>query len=180
MCKSVRQTRRLTKSLDEKKQQKHRLLTAYINGNVKQADYQESNEIFDAQIADIQREIASTHFENAAVDDLLDFSQRVLADLPCAWMSAKGPTKEKFQTLLFQHGLTYDPKEGFLNSDKSPVISQLNAVRRDIYQVWRPRRDLNPCYRRERPPPFTALQELGGRRWCCKTSKTAEGNLIVT
>ena len=41
--------------------------------------------------------------------------------------------------------------------------------------VWRPRRDLNPCYRRERATPWRLYKNLEGAGGAVRTSKTQMG-----
>jgi hypothetical protein len=57
--------------------------------------------------------------------------------------------KRRGQTFLFEGGLSYSAKTKSLNPTKSSLFSCLDALIGQN-QVWRPRRDLNPCYGRER------------------------------
>ncbi len=79
----------------------------------------------------------------------VQFVEIHLTDIALAYQLANPECRQRVQNLLFDDGLAYSPELGILNRSKNSLFSMLEKIRAEI-TYWRPRRDLNPCYRRER------------------------------
>ena len=83
----------------------------------------------------------------------------LLLDISTAWRLGKGEQKILVQNLLFRNGLRF-----VQNSKKFEHLTHAYSMswKKHVTETggWRPRQDLNPCYRRER----TAHTRLKGLR----------------
>ena len=93
--------------LEEQKQLKSELLKAKLRQEIKQADYEATNQEFDSEIAGLEEELQATDTGRASLDGFLKFAQIMLLDVSAAWQQANPDEKVGVQNLLFQDGLYY-------------------------------------------------------------------------
>jgi site-specific DNA recombinase len=114
-----------------------------------------SKEIYGAQLQTVGKELEAagltegeTFADLAEVELLLDFADRMLSDVSIIWGNAAWADKQRIQRTIFPNGLLVS-KEEFGTTEGSSLFIQLQQGT-GTNQVWRPQRDSNPRYRRER------------------------------
>jgi hypothetical protein len=78
----------------------------------------------------------------------------MLLDISAAWQRTDAEQRLGIQNFLFRDGVAYHQDQKFLNTNTLTLFQQLSADA-SRKSGWRPRRDLNPRYRRERGPKQT-------------------------
>ena len=114
-----------------------------------QQDYEENNAEFAAEIGAIEAELRLIESDAGKMDSFIRFAELRLVDMSRVWEIASPEQRQRVQNLLFRDGLDYLMRAGFLNRSKSCLFNAIEHFQVKM-RCWRPRRDLNPCYRRER------------------------------
>jgi site-specific DNA recombinase len=133
--------RRLRKDLEERRESQQKLLVKYLNDDPRIVPHFESmNRRFEEDIDALESQIAEANAEEATFEELAQFSQSMLVDIPTAWARANVDQKQRVQNLLFPSGLKYHPEKGILNSDNDCLFSQLEGFLGGKMSMVRPRR----------------------------------------
>jgi site-specific DNA recombinase len=126
---SVEKTRRrLEKSLEEHKNLKRNLLKAKLREEISQADYEDANRQFTAEIVAIEERLQELDEGSSSVAAFLQFAELQLLDIGGAWQIAGPEQRQRVQTLLFRDGLDYSPRAGILNPANSNLFSALESL----------------------------------------------------
>jgi hypothetical protein len=144
-----RTSKRLTARLEDQKRLKGELLKAKLRGEISQADYDEANAAFSTEIAATTEQLQASSADGATMEAFIRFAELTLLDIAGTWQQASPENRQKVQNLLFEGGLHYSKEGGILNRSNTSLFSMWNPSSVKT-TCWRPRRDLNPCYRRER------------------------------
>jgi hypothetical protein len=133
--------RRLTAELREKHSMQEKLFTAYLKGDKNVLPvYDQMSRKFQDDIALLESQIAEANTENATFEQLWEFSQNLLVDIPTAYKQADVSQKQRVQNILFPSGLKYHPEKGILNSDKDSLFSYLEDFNHGKITMARPER----------------------------------------
>ena len=90
----------------------------------------------------------SADVEHIDVEAVLAFAEKLVKHPRQLWLESTLEQKQRLQRVFFPDGVKYT-KDGF----GTAVSNSFFSVLRDLSekkQLWRPRRDSNPRYRRER------------------------------
>ena len=140
----------LTARLEEQKKLKAELLRARLRGEVSQADYAQANVDFDHETEGVAQQIHALRLRRGTLDAFLAFSKLMLVDVAAAWQRADAEQRLRVQNFLFRDGVAYHQEQKFLNTTNLTSFQQPESLDSPRKIGWRPRRDLNPRYRRER------------------------------
>ena len=118
-------TKTLLRQLEDKQSLKQELLTAKLRREVSQADYEQANSRFDAEIREINQQLGQSQENRATVEQVVKFSMHYLGDIGGLWRRLPGEHKQRVQSLLFSDGLRYSPETRTLNHSNSSLFNQL-------------------------------------------------------
>jgi DNA invertase Pin-like site-specific DNA recombinase len=125
---SERELKQLTSQLEEKKRLKGSLLTLRMDGEISKEEFEETNSSFRDEICKIEESLRSLASTGATANSFVRFAELQLTDLAHIWRIANPEQRERVQNLLFEGGLDYSPKSGFLNRSKSSLFNVLETV----------------------------------------------------
>jgi site-specific DNA recombinase len=120
--------KRLTVRLEKLRGLKAKLLTARLNSEVLQDDYEQGMRTYTHDIVVIERELQAAHATGMNVAGFLRFVELSLIDIALAWEQAAPTQRQTVQTLLFEDGLTYDQQSNSLNHPNPCLFNVLEQV----------------------------------------------------
>jgi hypothetical protein len=124
-----RTSKRLTGRLEDQKRLKGELLKAKLRGEVSQADYEEANAAFSAEIANITEQLQASTTDGATMEAFIQFAELTLLDIAGTWQKASPENRQRVQNLLFEDGLHYSKKSGILNRSNTSLFSVLESIK---------------------------------------------------
>ena len=128
---------------------KSELLRAKLRGEVPQSDYSQMNAEFDLKAVSLEEQIHSAESNRVAPEAFVRFAKAMLLDVGEAWRRA-GPEQNSVFKIFFSKVDCVTRKNQESLNTLNPVCSIQWKQWGARIGGWRPRRDLNPCYRRER------------------------------
>jgi site-specific DNA recombinase len=132
---------RLKAKLVEREEAQAKLVEAYLRKEPEIVSvFSRMNARFEEEISTIMAQIEEANITEASFEQMWEFSQTMLADVPTAWARADLDQKQRVQNVLFPSGLKYDPENGILNSDNNSLFNQLEAFLGGKMSMVRPRR----------------------------------------
>jgi site-specific DNA recombinase len=132
---------RLKAKLVEREEAQAKLVEAYLREEPEIVSvFSRMNARFEEEISTIMAQIEEANITEASFEQMWEFSQTMLADVPTAWARADLDQKQRVQNVLFPSGLKYDPENGILNSDNNSLFNQLEAFLGGKMSMVRPRR----------------------------------------
>ena len=120
--------KQLTSQLEEQKKRKGNLLNLRMEGEISREEFEEANAALRDKICEIEEDIRSLASTSATASSFVRFAELQLADLAHIWRIASPEQRERVQNLLFEGGLDYSPKSGFLNHCKSSLFNALETL----------------------------------------------------
>jgi site-specific DNA recombinase len=124
-----RTSKRLTDRLEDQKRLKGELLKAKLRGEVSQADYEEANVAFSAEIAATSEQLQVSTADGATMEAFIRFAELTLLDIAGTWQQASPENRQQVQNLLFEGGLHYSKEGGILNRSNTSLFSMLDAIK---------------------------------------------------
>jgi site-specific DNA recombinase len=124
-----RTSKRLTGRLEDQKRLKGELLKAKLRGEVSQADYEEANAAFSAEIANITEQLQASTTDGATMEAFIQFAELTLLDIAGTWQKASPENRQRVQNLLFEDGLHYSKESGILNRSNTSLFSVLESIK---------------------------------------------------
>ena len=103
------------------------------------------------EIERIKNEISSLDSEQTTMEELTKDAAAQAVDLVGAWRRGNVNQRQELAMAFFPEGLFFSHERKFFEPSNL-VIQQMLWRYREPREGWRPRRDLNPCYRRESRP----------------------------
>jgi DNA invertase Pin-like site-specific DNA recombinase len=141
----------LSRKLTKAEERKATLLNRLLDGDVDKVTYKTHSARLTVEIEDVKAEIRNTELEDIELERVLEFADRIILRPARLWVESSLDQRQRLQKTLFPNGIEFDGEE--FGTDSTPIFFRL--LERDSAEdngVWRPRRDLNPCYRRESRP----------------------------
>ena len=135
--------------LQEQRELKKKLSMSVVKGIIDKATFDELKQECIDQIEGIEEYLNVLGVQEMKSEFFWLLSRNLLLDISTAWMRGTVDQRQMFQKILFPNGLMYSQTKGILNTDKECLFSKLEEFMSD-YLSLASRRDLNPCYRRER------------------------------
>jgi len=140
----------IEKRIHELQEKRRSLLDAHVYRKTLDDDlYRQEDDRLGQEIALAKLELHEAQIEEFDIDGVISFAETVIMNACRLWTEATLQQQQRLQKVLFPKGVTYSSKSGFGTTETSLFFRWLALVRTKT-MVWRPRRDLNPCYRRER------------------------------
>jgi site-specific DNA recombinase len=130
--------KRLSARLEKLKELKAMLLTAKLNNEVLQDDYEQGMRTYTNEIAVIQQELQAAHATGMNVTGFLRFVELSLINIAVAWEQAEPAQRQTVQTLLFEGGLTYDQQSNSLNHPNPCLFNVLEQVTTENFLLASP------------------------------------------
>jgi site-specific DNA recombinase len=125
---SEKESKKLRSQLEDQKKLKANLLNLRMEGEITREEFEEAKEALRQKIFDLEEKIQTLASTRATADSFVRFAELQLTDMAHVWRIASPEQRERVQNLLFQGGLDYSPKSGFLNPSKSCLFSALETV----------------------------------------------------
>jgi site-specific DNA recombinase len=125
---SERELKSLRSQLEEEKKRKSKLLSLRTEGEISREEFEEANVTFREKICAIEEKIQAVDSTRATSASFVRFAELQLTDMAHVWRIASPEQRERVQNLLFQDGLDYSPKTGFLNRSESSLFNALETV----------------------------------------------------
>jgi hypothetical protein len=126
--KAERDAKKLKSQLEEQKKLKASLLMVRTAGEISSEEFQEANAAFRDKIYDLEEKLRALSSSRATADSFVRFAELQITDMANVWRLANPEQRERVQNLLFQGGLDYSQKSGFLNRSKSSLFCVLETV----------------------------------------------------
>ena len=99
-----------------------------MEGEISKEEFEEANATFRVNIHRIEQKLEAVASIKSRAECFVRFAELQVADLAHVWRIASPEQRERAQNLLFEGGLDYSPKTGFLNRSKSSLFYGLEAV----------------------------------------------------
>jgi hypothetical protein len=99
-----------------------------MEGELSKEEFEEANSTFRDKICEIEENLRALASTGATANSFVRFAELQLTDLAHIWRIANPEQRERVQNLLFEGGLDYSPKSGFLNRCKSSLFNALKTV----------------------------------------------------
>lgn len=123
---------KLQANLGKLKRKKSRLIDLRLEEEIDQASFQEKKADLEADIRNMERELAVLDSGTMDIDSALDFAERIIMHADELWKSLEFDERIKLQNLLFSGGLEFDgEKFGTIKTDSIFSMLTENAVRND-------------------------------------------------
>jgi site-specific DNA recombinase len=120
--------KRLRARLEDAKKLKTELLKAKLRGEVPQPDYEQANAEYGDQIAALEGQLQLIQSSKETLERFVRFAELMLVDIAGAWREAGAEQRVGVQNLLFEDGLLYSKRSGFLNTSKPSLFSVLEEI----------------------------------------------------
>jgi site-specific DNA recombinase len=124
-----RNSKRLTARLEDQKRLKGELLKAKLRGEISQADYEQANVDYAAEIAETMEQLQACSTDGATMEAFIRFAELSLVDIAGTWKMATPEDRQKVQNLLFEGGLHYSKEDGILNRSNTSLFSVLESIK---------------------------------------------------
>jgi hypothetical protein len=124
-----RNSKRLAARLEEQKKLKAELLKAKLGGEISQADYEQANAEYSAEIAVTMEQLQVCSTDGATMEAFLRFAELSLVDIAGTLKMATPENRQKVQNLLFEGGLHHSQEEGILNRANTSLFSMLESIK---------------------------------------------------
>ena len=124
-----RNSKRLAARLEDQKKLKDELLKAKLRGEVSQADYEQANAAFSADIASAAEQLQASTVDGATMEAFIQFAELSLLDIAGTWQMASPENRQRVQNLLFEGGLHYSSENGILNRSNTSLFSMLESIK---------------------------------------------------
>ena len=99
---------KLERDLREKREQKWKLNEVFVYRNaVGEDDYRQMKEALEQEMVILEMKINEARQEEAEIEELLDFSENLLANAAGAWDRSPLEQKQRLQQVLFPKGVKY-------------------------------------------------------------------------
>lgn len=121
-------TSALEQKLASLKEKKKRLLDAMLEGRLKQADFDEANDLNNEEIAVLEMDAHEARLVELDVEALLGYAEHVLTRAARLWFDSSLEVRQRLQTVLFPEGLAYSSTSGFGTAPTSSMFSLLNGL----------------------------------------------------
>jgi site-specific DNA recombinase len=118
----------LSGQLEEKEQEKIELVRMRSRKELSPDEFEMAKTACALEISNIKEEILRLEECGAASESFVRFAQLQITDLTHVWTVAKPEQRQLVQNLLFEGGLDYSRKSGFLNRSKSSLFSALRSI----------------------------------------------------
>jgi hypothetical protein len=125
---SERELKQLASQLEEQKRLKGKLLTLRMEVEISKEEFEEANATFRDKICEIEEKVRSFATTGATANAFVRFAELQITDMAHVWRIASPEQRDRVQNLLFEDGLYYSPKSGFLNRSKSSLFNTLDTV----------------------------------------------------
>ena len=149
----------IRRQLEELGIRKNRSVEALVSqAAVDRTTYEQHMDALDEEITLAEMRLEDARLDEIDLDGILNFARHLLKDVGRLWFEASTDQKQRLQQVIF-------PKRGSSTSTerfRTPEISLIFGIfppPKARWKVRRPRRDLNPCCRRERPVSWARLDD---------------------
>ncbi len=123
-----RESKKLTTQLEEQKKLKSNLLNLRMEGEISKDEFEEANAAFRVKIHAIEERLQGAASTKAKADSFVRFAELQVMDMAHVWRIASPEQRERVQNLLFEGGLEYSSKSGFLNRSESSLFNALGTI----------------------------------------------------
>ena len=90
-----RTSKRLTADLEDQKKLKGELLKAKLRGEVSQADYEQANAAFSAEIASTTEQLEASTVDGTTMEAFIRFAELSLLDIAGTWQMASPENRQR-------------------------------------------------------------------------------------
>ena len=135
--------------LEELNQRKERLEETFIyEKTIDRETYQRQLDKLNEQIVLVEMQEREAKLEGYDVEAVLNFAEHVILNAARLWTEFSSDQKQRLQKALFPQGVTF--VDGIYKTTETCLIFKLLQESEVKKQVWRPYRESNPGYLRER------------------------------
>ncbi len=99
-----------------------------MEGEISKEEFEEANAKFRDDVQAIEEKLRALDSARATSDAFVQFAELQLTDMAHVWRIASPEQCARVQNLLFESGLDYSPKSGFLNRSESSLFNALETV----------------------------------------------------
>ncbi len=101
----------------------------FVYGEINMELYKKHNEKLKLEYQAIEKEIQNSSIEKSKFDLYVEYSIRLLANLPNMWELSNSVVKQKLQNLLFPNGIRYNRQnDSYLSLEVNPVLNLMNTL----------------------------------------------------
>jgi site-specific DNA recombinase len=107
------QLAKLQDGLADLRKRRGKLYQAHIDGQLPNDVFMELREANKAELQDEESKLESARMDEIRIEEVLDFCERLLCDVPMIWRDCSIDQQQRLQQILFPEGITYDAESGY-------------------------------------------------------------------
>ena len=119
--------KKLNSDLIELKSKRDKLLDFYLDGKLREEDYNSHSARIDEEIQKIKNCIINIELPNNDFENCLNYVCNALENIQNVWLESDLDTKQRLQQLIFPKGLIYN-KDGFRTTQNSCLFTKKGAL----------------------------------------------------
>jgi site-specific DNA recombinase len=128
----------LSKRLQEQNDLSARAVKAKIKGEISQTDYEGFKASVDAEVQQIQTQIAHLDQTTVGIKELMAQTEQEAVNFAMFWKEAGLNQRLELQKALFPHGLFFSPKNLFFEPRNTQLFEEFNAMLDDLKTLASP------------------------------------------
>ena len=152
----------LSKRLAEQRTLNQKAIRARLDGELTEEDFTTLKRGIAEEIFQIEAAITALDSERSTMQDMMQQAKLQVINLAETWKHSSAEQRQEMVRAFFPAGIWYSQQMTYFkprNSRDPSTVCELPTGRKSC---WRPRRDLNPCYRRESRPRVRNRLKLNG------------------
>jgi site-specific DNA recombinase len=104
---------KLQETVSDLRKRRARLYQAHIDDRIPTDVFMELKAALDAETTEADCKLDSARIDEVKIDELLEFCEQVLCNVPTLWNECALEQKQRLQQVLFPQGVLYDQKSGY-------------------------------------------------------------------
>lgn len=121
------QVKNLSKRLLELQESKSKLLDLYIDGKIKESDYNFKSEQYNLLEQSLKADMITSDLPQDDFSHCLEYACKWIEKIDKLWLDSNLDTKQRIQKIIFPKGLTYD-LDKFRTAEKSSLFTIIGAL----------------------------------------------------
>jgi hypothetical protein len=122
---------KLQLTVSDLRKRRTKLYQAHIDDKVPTDVFVELKAALDAETAEAECKLDSARMDEIKVDEVLEFGERVLCNVPLLWKECSLDQQQRLQQVLFPRGVSYHQKTGYRNPTTCLFFNMLNGNSED-------------------------------------------------
>jgi hypothetical protein len=127
-CETTSRLEKLQGGVSDLRKRRAKLYQAHLDGQLPNDVFLELEQANKIELQEAESKLATARMDEICIEEVLDFCERLLTDVPMLWNSCSIDQQQRLQQVLFPEGMTYDMKTGY---GTTTTCMSFNRLRED-------------------------------------------------